>query len=162
MFNYSIRAINKNDNPKIAQVIRSVFIADNYPKTGTAFADKQLDSMYETYLATNAIYFVLENQLGDIVGGAGIAPLENENQTICELQKMYFLPEVRGKGLGKKLILLCLQTAKKFGYTQCYLETLPEMKIAQKLYTSVGFEYLCAPMGTTGHTNCPVWMIKNL
>jgi len=55
MFNYSIRAINKNDNPKIAQVIRSIFIADNYPKTGTAFADKQLDSMYETYLATNAI-----------------------------------------------------------------------------------------------------------
>ncbi|POS00866.1 GNAT family N-acetyltransferase [Flavobacterium croceum] len=162
MFNYSIRAINKNDNPKIAQVIRSIFIADNYPKTGTAFADKQLDSMYETYLATNAIYFVLENQLGDIVGGAGIAPLENENKTICELQKMYFLPEVRGKGLGKKLILLCLQTAKIFGYTQCYLETLPEMKIAQKLYTSVGFEYLCAPMGTTGHTNCPVWMIKNL
>jgi len=162
MFNYSIRAINKNDNPKIAQVIRSIFIADNYPKTGTAFADKQLDSMYETYLATNAIYFVLENQLGDIVGGAGIAPLENENKTICELQKMYFLPEVRGKGLGKKLILLCLQTAKIFGYTQCYLETLPEMRIAQKLYTSVGFEYLCAPMGTTGHTNCPVWMIKNL
>lgn len=162
MFNYSIRAINKNDNPKIAQVIRSVFIADNYPKTGTAFADKQLDAMYETYLATNAIYFVLENQLGDIVGGAGIAPLENENNTICELQKMYFLPEFRGKGLGKKLILLCLQTAKKFGYTQCYLETLPEMKIAQKLYTSVGFEYLCVPMGTTGHTNCPVWMIKNL
>lgn len=158
----TIRPLQDKDNPKIAQVIRSVFITDNYPKTGTAFADKQLDSMYETYLATNAIYFVLENQLGDIVGGAGIAPLENENNTICELQKMYFLPEVRGKGLGKKLILLCLQTAKKFGYTQCYLETLPEMKIAQKLYTSVGFEYLCAPMGTTGHTNCPVWMIKNL
>jgi putative acetyltransferase len=26
----------------------------------------------------------------------------------------------------------------------------------------MGFEYLCAPLGNTGHTTCPVWMIKEL
>jgi putative acetyltransferase len=30
---------------------------------------------------------------GKVVGSAGVAPLENEAATICELQKMYFLPE---------------------------------------------------------------------
>jgi putative acetyltransferase len=38
-----IREIQKSDNQQIAAVIRQVFISDNYPKIGTAFADIQLD-----------------------------------------------------------------------------------------------------------------------
>ena len=75
---------------------------------------------------------------------------------------MYFLPEARGKGLGLQMIEKCLQKAIELGFEKCYLETLPEMTVAQKLYQKVGFEYLCEPLGTTGHTSCPVWMIKQL
>ena len=39
---------------------------------------------------------------------------------------------------------------------------MPNMDEAQKLYKKVGFEYLCEPLGNTGHNSCPVWMIKNL
>ena len=55
-----IRAIHKEDNPHIAQVIRQVFIDDHYPKTGTAFADSQLDCMFETYDRPRSVYFVIE------------------------------------------------------------------------------------------------------
>ncbi len=156
-----IREIQKNDNQQIAAVIREVFIADGFPKTGTAFADAQLDFMFETYDHPKASYFVIENS-GKIIGGAGVSQLENSKENICELQKMYFLHEARGKGIGYQMILKCLEKATEFGYEKCYLETLPEMITAQHLYTKVGFEYLSAPIGTTGHITCPVWMIKNL
>jgi len=153
------REIQQEDNEQIANVIRQVFISDNYPKTGTAFADSQLDSMFEAYDKPKAIYFVVEDN-GKIIGGAGVSQLDNSEENICELQKMYFLQEVRGKGIGFEMIQKCLQKAKDFGYEKCYLETLPEMLNAQKLYIKVGFEYLCEPLGGTGHTSCPVWMIK--
>lgn len=156
-----IREIKKEDNLQIAQVIRQVFIDDNYPKTGTAFADPQLDFMYEAYNRERAVYFVIEDK-GKIVGGAGVSQLEDSNENICELQKMYFLHEARGKGLGMQIIEKCLQKATDFGYEKCYLETLPEMLVAQKIYQKLGFEYLCEPLGTTGHSSCPVWMIKQL
>ena len=156
-----IREIQKEDNPQIAAVIREVFIADNFPKTGTAFADVQLDFMFEAYDKARAVYFVVEIE-GKIVGGAGVSQLENSNENICELQKMYFLQEARGKGIGFQMIQKCLEKAAELGYEKCYLETLPEMLIAQSLYKKMGFEYLCAPLGNTGHTTCPVWMIKEL
>ena len=156
-----IRPIQPEDNNQIATVIRQVFIDDDFPKTGTAFADVQLDFMFETYNKSKAIYFVVETE-GKIIGGAGISQLENSNENICELQKMYFLQEARGKGIGFKLIEKCLEKAIEFGYSSCYLETLPEMKAAQNLYNKFGFEYLCSPLGNTGHSTCPVWMLKEL
>ena len=75
---------------------------------------------------------------------------------------MYFLKEARGKGIGYKMILKCLEKAKEFGFEKCYLETLPNMLSAQKLYQKVGFQYLDEPLGCTGHSSCPVWMIKKL
>jgi putative acetyltransferase len=156
-----IREIQPEDNNQIADVIRQVFISDDYPKTGTAFADSQLDFMFETYNKPKAIYFVVEENR-KIIGGAGVSQLDNSEENICELQKMYFLQEARGKGIGFEMIQKCLQKAKDFGYEKCYLETLPEMLNAQKLYMKVGFEYLCEPLGGTGHTSCPVWMLKSL
>lgn len=156
-----IREIKKEDNQQIAAVIREVFIADNFPKTGTAFADKQLDFMFETYDISRATYFVVESN-GKIIGGAGVSQLDNSTENICELQKMYFLNEARGKGIGFQLIQKCLEKATELGYEKCYLETLPEMLTAQNLYKKVGFEYLSEPIGNTGHTTCPVWMLKNL
>jgi putative acetyltransferase len=75
---------------------------------------------------------------------------------------MYFLPEARGKGLGAKMIEKCLTKAKSFGFEQCYLETMPYMKAAQKLYKKNGFSDIEGPIGNTGHYSCNVWMIKKL
>ena len=156
-----IREIETEDDVQIAQVIRAVLVELGVPKVGTAYADKSLDHMTETYNKKNATYFVVEDQ-GKIIGGAGIAQLENFEGSICELQKMYFLPEARGKGLGAKMMAICLNKAKSFGYKKCYLETLPYMKDATKLYAKTGFEPLEGPLGDTGHYSCNVWMLKSL
>jgi putative acetyltransferase len=64
--------------------------------------------------------------------------------------------------MGAKMMARCLETAVDFGFSQCYLETMPYMEAAQKLYVKSGFTYLDAPMGNTGHSSCPVWMVKKL
>lgn len=156
-----LREILPHDNPKVAVVIRKVLEDLGVPKVGTAYADKALDSMYENYDVPGAAYFVIEAG-GEIIGCAGIAQLENYEGKVCELQKMYFLETARGKGLGTKMMNLCLDRARQFGYEKCYLETMPYMKAAQKLYLKTGFNYIDGPMGNTGHYSCPVWMLLDL
>jgi putative acetyltransferase len=156
-----IRKIQQKDNPEIAKVIRDVLMEHNVPKIGTAYADPQLDFMYEAYNKLKAVYFVIEKD-EKIIGGAGASQLENSTENICELQKMYFLAEARGLGLGTTMIEKCLTAAMEFGYDKCYLETMPYMEAAQKLYKKSGFRYIDAPLGNTGHNACPVWMLKDL
>lgn len=161
MENYTIRKIEKQDNPAVAALIRAVFDEMNIPKVGTAYEDPYLDLMFEEYSKPRSVYYVVEHQ-ETIVGVAGIAPLANQTDNICELQKMYFLPQTRGLGIGHEMMLLCLQSAKNMGFDKCYLETMPFMTDAQKLYKKVGFESLSEPMGCTGHSSCPIWMLKDL
>ena len=158
---YIIRPIAPKDNAAIAQLIRNVFIELGAPTTGTAYADPILDTLYKVYQGNGSVYYVIEMD-GAIVGGAGIAPLDGGPAGVCELQKMYFAPQARGLGLGSVLIQKCLDTAAGLGYSQCYLETLTDMQAAQRLYVKSGFAYLDAPLGSTGHSSCPVWMIKEL
>lgn len=159
--NMVIRKIEQKDNVAVAEIVRTVMLELGAPKVGTAYADPNLDTMYETYQNPNAVYFVVE-QDEKIIGGAGIQRLDNGDETICELQKMYFLPEARGLGVGSKMIALCLQQAKEFGFKKCYLETMPFMIDAQKLYKKSGFYNIDGSMGNTGHTYCSLWMLKDL
>ncbi len=156
-----LRQIEKKDNPHIASVIRSVLVDFGVPKVGTAYADVALDCMFETYQKPRAAYFVVEEG-GKIIGGAGVAQLDNYDGNICELQKMYFLTQARGKGIGAQMMEKCLLKAIDFGFEKCYLETMGYMEDAQKLYLKSGFKYIDGPMGDTGHYSCPVHMLKKL
>jgi len=157
----TIRPIQLKDNAAIARVIRLVLEDFQVPKIGTAYADAALNCMYETYQKPRAAYYVLESN-NEIIGGAGIAQLDNYEGNVCELQKMYFLPQARGKGWGTQTIDICLNQARDFGYEQCYLETMDYMNAAQKLYRKYGFKKLSGPMGDTGHYACGVNMILDL
>jgi putative acetyltransferase len=70
------------------------------------------------------------------------------------------LPNARGTGLGRTLIEKSLAFAEEAGYENVYLETMPELKQALKVYAKFGFEYLKGPMGNSGHTGCSLWMLK--
>ncbi len=156
-----IREIKPEDNQQIAKVIRDVLIEFGVPKVGTAYEDKALKDMFETYNKPTSAYYVIDLD-GKIIGGAGIAQLDNYDGNICEFQKMYFLSEARGLGLGSKMITYCLLKAKEFKFEKCYLETMPYMDSAKALYKKNGFTSLDKPVGDTGHYSCNVWMIKDL
>jgi putative acetyltransferase len=158
---FIIREIEPKDNPEIAKIIRSSILEMGAPKIGTAYEDKATDLMFETYQKEKSVYFVVEYD-NRVLGGGGVAQLDNFEGNICELQKMYFSPEIRGKGLGSKLISICLDKAKEIGFEKCYLETLPYMEAAVKLYNKYGFKNLEEPLGNTCHYSCNVWMIKEI
>jgi putative acetyltransferase len=156
-----IREIQKKDNPEIANIIQSVLMEMGAPKIGTAYSDPFLFELSEVYSQPKTVYYVLENE-GKILGGAGIGTLDNDDPYMCEFQKMYFLPEARGKGFAYKIMEIAIQKAIDFGYQKCYIETMPYMKDAQKLYKKFGFKNIDAPIGNTGHTSCPVWLLCEL
>lgn len=158
---FIIREIKQEDNAQVANVIRTVLIELGVPKVGTAYEDRATDEMFENFQKPTSVYYVVE-QNGKIVGGAGIAQLDHFEGKTCELQKMYFLPMVRGKGIGSILISKCLAKAKTLGFENCYLETMPYMVAAKTLYQKKGFINLDKPMGNTGHYSCNVWMMKTL
>lgn len=156
-----IRSLLPEDDSALASVIRKVLIEFNVPKTGTTYADPELDQMYATYQNPGMAYWVVVDGK-TIRGGGGIAPLPKADTQVCELQKMYFDPSARGLGLGSDMMDICLEFAQQSGYQQVYLETLPQMVDAQKLYRKYNFQDLSNPMGDTGHGNCSVWMLKDL
>jgi hypothetical protein len=57
---------------------------------GKSLTNLKASSIYEAYTKPRAVYFVLCDELhGAIVGGAGIGPLKDSDNSICELRKMY-------------------------------------------------------------------------
>lgn len=156
----NIRLITPQDNHHIKDVIQEVLTSFGANREGFAWADPELDDMFAAYQQENANYWVLADG-HKVYGGGGIAPMSNVEKGWCELQKMYFLPEARGKGYGNQMMEQCLAFAKKH-FNNCYLETLNTMNVAQHLYARFGFTQLSAPMGNTGHSGCDVWMFKKL
>ena len=75
---------------------------------------------------------------------------------------MYFLPEGRGKGFGKKMIDICLQAARERDFKKCYLETVERMSAANGLYQKMGFRKLACAMGNTGHGGCDTFYALDL
>ncbi|MBB1199034.1 GNAT family N-acetyltransferase [Enterobacteriaceae bacterium 89] len=158
----TLRRIAAQDNPTIALVIRQV--SAEYGLTadkGYTVADPNLDELFQLYSQPGHAYWVLE-QNGEVVGGGGIAPLQCSETDICELQKMYFLPVVRGKGMAKKLALMAMEHAREQGFKRCYLETTAFLTEAIALYEHLGFEHIDGPLGCTGHVDCEVRMLKAL
>ncbi|WP_434279551.1 GNAT family N-acetyltransferase [Acinetobacter sp. CE-15] len=160
---YQIKTIQIQDNPSIAQVIREVSKEFGLaPESGFAVADPILDDLYQVYAQPNAQYWIIEDANGRVVGGGGLSPLQGD-ATVLEIQKMYFLPELRGLGFAKKILEKCFEFAQQQGFQSCYLETTQDLWQAIKLYEKLGFKHLSQPKGNTGHSHvCEVWMLKTL
>ena len=161
MSGFSIRPITAADDAAMAAIIRGVM--PEFGATGDGFAinDPEVNWMHRAYSQPRCAYFVVERE-GRVVGGAGVAPLEGGDPGVCELRKMYFLPEARGIGAGAAMMARCLQAARELGFRQCYLETLTGMASAMKLYERSGFRRISCSMGHTGHGGCNTFYLLEL
>ncbi|MDQ3277982.1 MAG: GNAT family N-acetyltransferase [Bacteroidota bacterium] len=158
----TLRTIQPQDNTALAQIIRNTLKEFGANRPGTVYYDPTTDALYELFSNTpGSIYYVAE-RAGELVGGGGIFPSPGLPNDTCELVKMYLLPDVRGIGLGRKIIAECILFAKTNGYQNIYIETMPELKQAMKTYEKFGFHYLDGPMGETGHFGCDLWMLLKL
>ena len=156
-----IRPITPSDNRPIAEIVLSVMADYEVDPETTIAGDPTLHHMYENYQEDRAAYFIAVWD-DRVVGGCGIRQLQGTDENICELQRMFLLPEVRGKGIGKALMEKCIRQAEAFGYRQMYIETLSDMLPARQLYKKYGFAEVERRLGDTGHGGCDIKMLKAL
>lgn len=75
---------------------------------------------------------------GTFVGCAALRRIEND--TTCELKRMYLQPACRGLGIGKAIMEKSIAVARSLGYITMKLDTIGyKMPWAVKLYESYGF-----------------------
>jgi len=156
-----IRPLELADVPALLQII-----ADSRGEYGIADRGVELlepadHELYANYQRQRTLYFVALLD-GEVVGGAGVAPLAGGDALTCELQRMYLRRDVRGRGIGDALLTRCLAAAKQFLYVRCYLETVTQMHAALEFYGRHGFRDLQAPIGRTGHEHNDRWMVRPL
>lgn len=157
-----VRPVRKDDDSALARVIRAVMEEYGATGPGSSYHDAEVDAISDAYAGGGAAYFVVAE--GErVLGGGGVGPLAGDaTGRTCELRKMYFLPEARGRGLGRRVVGLCLEAAREAGYRTCYLETMSSMKEARRLYERTGFRPTARPLGDTGHFGCDAWMSLDL
>jgi putative acetyltransferase len=160
------RLIQRADNSSVAGLIVNTLTEFGCIGPGYASGDDEVKIMYETYAGPMADYWVLEElSTGRVVGGGGYSRLKGttETESICEVQKLYFEPHIRGRGFGTQLLAYIVQQATQAGFAKAYLETVTQMKGAQALYARLGFESITEHLGATGHhQRCTVRMVKEL
>ena len=156
------REIEAKDNIPLGEVMENVLIEFDAVEGGSMLGDPTCFRMYEEYADVKSIYYVALID-GKLVGGCGVKQIPNqEDKSICELQRMYLTEESRGKKIGKTLIEKCISKATEFGYTKMYIESFPQMKDAISLYSRNGFYHIDYSIGNTGHDACDVKMLKDL
>jgi len=160
-YEFRIRSIRESDNPAVARIIRQVMTEFGAVGCGFSINDAEVDSMYQAYPAPGSAFFVVERRK-KVLGCGGLGPLTGGQPGVCELRKMYFMPELRGTGLGTRLLGVILDAARTAGYTLCYLETLEGMHQARRLYAKQGFEPIDQALGNTGHSSCNRFMTLKL
>jgi len=156
-----IRPIDASDSAAIGAIIRAV--GQEFGAIGEGFgpSDPEVAAMHRHYGNDGRSCYLVACLDGKIVGGGGIAPLDDASAT-CELKKLFLLPVARGQGIGRQLSERCLVFARQAGYRRCYLDSLRSMHAAIALYGQLGFETLTAPLDCSIHSGCDIWMLKSL
>jgi putative acetyltransferase len=95
----------------------------------------ELDALPNPYVPPHGALLVAEAET-DLAGCVGLRPLENG---IGEMKRLYVRANYRKFGLGQRLVEAVIQTARRAGYHELRLDTLPSMAAAQELYRRLGF-----------------------
>src|ERR1051326_2331869 len=65
---------------------------------------------------------LLAREFDQIIGCVALRPA---GPTTCEMKRLFVRPEYRDRGLGRVLVEAVIEEARKIGYTQMRLDTLP-------------------------------------
>jgi putative acetyltransferase len=156
-----IRKIQQEDNVTVANIIRISLEEYGIAMPGTVYTDPTTDHLYELFQKEGSEYDVaLYN--GVIAGCCGIYPTVGLPEGCVELVKFYVSGSLRGKGIGVQLMNKSIESAKRLGYKQLYIETFSELSQAVSLYQKTGFKMLLHALGNSGHFACTIWMLKDL
>ena len=129
-----LRDYRPGDEEDVFQIVKLV-LAGYGLTTDLEETDADLKDIRQSYLSPGGAFRILECD-GRTIGSYGLYATTQES---CELRKMYLIPEFRGRGLGKKMMVDVLREAKAKGFVEITLETNLRLKEAVGLYRACGF-----------------------
>jgi ribosomal protein S18 acetylase RimI-like enzyme len=100
------------------------------------FAD-EMAAMPGKYAPPKGELLLARGADGQPLGCVGLRPLDAPG--CCEMKRLYVAPEGRGLGVGRALAEEIISAAKRIGYREMRLDTLPEMDKAIAIYRTLGF-----------------------
>lgn len=156
------REIKPSDDARVAGIARYNLKKFHLDLPGTVYFDPELDHLSTFYSEKpdKRRYFVALGKDGQVIGGAGVAEFEGLDDC-AELQKLYLVDSVKGKGYGKDLVQLVEEGAKTAGYESLYLETHTNFSVALQLYEKMGFQQI-EKLCVTQHSTMNRFYLKKL
>lgn len=113
--------------------------------------DDELAALPGKYAPPYGALLLARDADGAALGCVGLRPLADAG--MCEMKRLYLLPSARGLGLGRALADAVAAEARRLGYRELRLDTLPSMARAIAMYGEMGFAriapyYAPTPPGT--------------
>ncbi|KAL2419693.1 hypothetical protein ABEF95_004800 [Exophiala dermatitidis] len=107
--------------------------------------DAEMAGMPGKYAPPEGELLLARDDHGRPIGCVGLRPLpstkdNDDERKVCEMKRLYVSPSGRGTGVGRALALGIIAAARKLGYSEMRLDTLPSMVAALKMYRSLGFK----------------------
>ena len=97
---------------------------------------EEMDDVQKSYFDDDGTFLVMVD--GDQIIGTGA--IKKWNNEICEVKRLWFLKEYRGKGLGYQMTMELLSFARRKGYKRVRLETdAVAQSQALNFYKRLGF-----------------------
>ena len=154
-----LKPLTSEHDTALANLIRYNLKAHHLDLPGTVYFDDGLDHLSTFYACPGRLYLVLLNE-EKLVGGIGLAEASVFSDC-CEMQKLYLDDNVKGKGLGYKLIDAIENEARKFGYRRIYLETHTNLQAAIHIYEKAGYAEIPRPDAVV-HSTMNKFFLKEL
>ncbi len=159
--NTIIRQVEKKDNLALSEMIKHVFEEHDAPLVGTVYSDASTNYLYDVFQQPKSILWVVEINK-NVLGCCGVFPTDGLPDGHAELVKFYLSKDIRGLGIGKKLMEQSIISATELGYKKLYIESFPQFSKAVRIYEKIGFKKINHALGNSGHTACDIWMVKEL
>jgi len=95
------------------------------------------------FVEPDGVFLVVRDADGSAIACGGVARFDDARG---ELKRMYVVPQVRGRGLGRRILVELEAEARRLGYRALVLETGDRQPEAVGLYESSGYERIpCYP-----------------
>jgi putative acetyltransferase len=130
-----IREATVADGDAIRAIVKATLAEFGFPVESSGI-DADLANVPQSYQSLGGVFRVIEDESGTIVGCGGLFPVDEK---AVELRKMYFRPEIRGRGLGRRLLDDLVGEARQRKFDRIELETASNLEKAIALYQRAGF-----------------------
>jgi GNAT superfamily N-acetyltransferase len=102
---------------------------------------EEMAAMPGKYAPPEGVLLLAKNMDGAALGCVG---LRRMGDGVCEMKRLYVTPGARGLGLGQALAGAVVAEARRIGYREMKLDTLPRLEAAIALYRAMGFRQIPA------------------